>query len=150
MTTYKVFKGNTDKIKTNVLPPTNRLFNIKYIGEVNFANDGITTIYEVPAGKMFILLGCYISARTTGGTNGDCVLYVDNFGSLLKTTPQEPTAPELQGVNSNLSLSFPNGVLRFGSASRFRIESGGADAKAWGGIVGYECDAKDIQNIPII
>jgi hypothetical protein len=144
MAKYKVFSSNKkqpprESLNSQQIQPRILRKDIFEVGQSHGS-----TIYQVPADKMFILLSASLFYHTdnTGG-GGDFLLYVDTTSrELIKMSCSTPVA----SANSSQSMVIPFGSgLRFGSGTAFRLFNGSSSGTIIGGVYGYELDVKDLE-----
>lgn len=104
---------------------------------------GTTTVYTVPAGKMFILIATYLTCRTTnaGGASANYI-YIDRDTSSTRLVEASLPLPAAgTTAEGHTSLNFGEG-FRFGDGVTFVLST---DFNATCGLYGYEIDQKDLE-----
>lgn len=144
MTSYKVFKSNNSKIPDNAVlnQEVKQRVNRKDIYKVGQGHN--TIVYQVPEGKMFILLSAYLFFQADNASGGgDSVLHTGSAGinDILKLTCDSP--PAGQTLSDAIIIPFGDG-LRFGSGQYFKLFAGGGH-EIIAGVYGYEIDLKDLE-----
>lgn len=102
---------------------------------------GSTTIYTIPAGKIFILQCVFMQGRIrVAGGSGDVYISTTQAGvsRLLTGTLNATYNPDI-----DLSMSYPFGLI-FKAGETIKVNSGSADISIWGGIAGFELPDKQL------
>ena len=99
---------------------------------------GSTTIYTVPAGKVFVLQCVVMQGRIrVAGGSGDVYISTSQDGvtRLLTGTLNATYNPDI-----DLSMSYPFGLI-FKAGQTISVNSGSGDISIWGSIAGFELPA---------
>ncbi len=137
MTNYKPFHENITVAGYTVpVPPSGVSIHLVEKNNAGTANDSFEeidgTVYQVPSGKKFVLLGVSINVIGTGG--GNFVIYEGATANATTTTKLSTTIP----TETLRYQIFVNGNYTFAS-STFIVHNGNVDT-GFLDLYGYEID----------
>jgi hypothetical protein len=104
--------------------------------------NGVTTIYTVPDGKIFVLLSASLAMQIMDPANcGDSYVSISTFDS-PNIIEWEASATGVTTANQNFerTISFAEGIPIF-QKSLFKVRSGNTGCRAVSNFIGYLIDA---------